>query len=117
MKARTCACGRKAPKGEWQCEKCALPASRTGRIQLAIVAFLVLVLSACAENWTYDIKSLHHDEKTGRHYVTCKSEYSETYIQVDVTPEVYQLLKIDSTCPAPMSVSPALPTTSPQGDR
>lgn len=87
------------------------------KIRLAVVAFLVLTLSACAENWTYDIKSLHHDEKSGSHYVVCKSEFSETYIQVDVTPEVYQLLKIDGTCPTPMSVSPVPPITSSQEDR
>lgn len=72
-----------------------------------VLAMTTLALSACAENWAYDVKSLHHDEKTDRYYVVCKSEYSETYIEVTVTPEVYKLVKVDSTCPAPMSIPPA----------
>lgn len=74
----------------------------------------VSVLSACAENWTYDIKSKHHNEQTGRYYVVCKSEYSETYKEVDVTAEVFNLLKIDKECPAPMSTTPTPSTTTPQ---
>lgn len=134
MSDRYCACGRAiSRRDDWQCDKCGAPAVRSysggyvisiltmtiadlwstvvkpvAKVFLVAVALtaLCVTVTGCAENWTYDIKSLRHDEKTGRYYAVCKSEYSETFIQVDVTPEVYQLLKIDSTCPAPMGISP-----------
>lgn len=80
--------------------------------QTLMAIALCLGLTGCATNWTYDVKALHHDTSTGRYYAVCKSEYSETFIEVDVTREVYDLLKIDTTCPAPMTLTPA-PTSTP----
>ena len=82
---------------------------------LIVGAVAACSLAGCAKNWTYDVKSMHHDQLTGRHYVVCKSEFSETFIQVDVTPEVYNLIKVDTTCPAPMSIPPPTPMTGMTG--
>lgn len=76
-----------------------------------LLALVVLTgLTGCAENWSYNIKSLHHNEATGRYYAICKSHFSETFVEVDLTRDVFTLLEIDGTCPAPMTVS-ATPTS------
>ncbi len=81
---------------------------------VATVLVLAFATSACAENWNYDIESKHHNEKTGRYYVVCRSGFTETYKEVDVTADVYNLLKIDRTCPEPM---PSTPTNTTEDTR
>lgn len=127
MPVKFCACGRQIPDkdGVWQCDKCSPPAliitiARKPMNKIRTIAagacaglLATALLSACAENWNYQVKSRHFQEQTGRHYIVCKSEFTETYKEVDVTSEVYNLIKVDDTCPAPMSVSPSVTDSAP----
>lgn len=71
-----CACGKRIPDGEWQCENCAAPAMShpTGRGSmirtLGVSALFIALVAGCAERGYY-VEKIGQDPDTGGYYLMC----------------------------------------------